>query len=64
MTDLNDILNSIPFDLTETDRENLLAGDENFKPHTWEDLKVIIGETHHPAFPSLQKRSLTLLHFC
>ena len=44
MSDPNDVLKSIPFDLTETDRENLLAGDESFKPHNWEDLKVIIGE--------------------
>ena len=29
--------------LTPTDRENLAGGDENFKPHSWENLKVIIG---------------------
>ncbi len=29
--------------LTPTDRENLAGGDENFKPHNWEDLKGIIG---------------------
>ena len=29
--------------LTPTDRENLASGDENFKPHSWEDLKEIIG---------------------
>ncbi|KAL9074727.1 MAG: hypothetical protein Q9161_002096 [Pseudevernia consocians] len=29
--------------LTPTDRENLAGGDENFKPHNWEDLKEIIA---------------------
>lgn len=29
--------------LTPTDRENLAGGDENFKPHNWDDLKEIIG---------------------
>ena len=32
--------------LTPTDRENLAGGDENFKPHNWEDLKEIIGSLH------------------
>lgn len=36
---------SIPFDLTDTDRENLAKGDESFQPHTWEDLQKIIGST-------------------
>lgn len=36
-------LNDIPFDLTETDRQNLAEGDEAFRPHTWEELKDIIG---------------------
>ena len=38
-------MNAIPFELTETDRKNLLAGDEHFKPHTWNELKDIIGST-------------------
>lgn len=29
--------------LTDTDRENLAAGDENFHPHTWKELQQIIG---------------------
>ena len=32
--------------LTPTDRENLAGGDENFKPHNWEDLKEIIGDIY------------------
>ena len=32
--------------LTPTDRENLAGGDENFKPHDWNDLKEIIGSLH------------------
>lgn len=38
--------NKIPFELTDTDRENLAGGDENFQPHNWEDLKHIIGSTY------------------
>ncbi|KAL9124335.1 MAG: hypothetical protein Q9217_006326 [Psora testacea] len=34
---------SCPFDLTETDIENLRLGDEHFKPHHWEELKHIIA---------------------
>ena len=45
MDEENEELGSIPFDLTDTDRENLQGGDENFKPHNWEDLKQIIGGT-------------------
>lgn len=33
----------LPFDLTETDRQNLAQGDALFKPQTWDDLKQIIG---------------------
>ena len=43
MAEDND-LRAIPFDLTETDRDNLAGGDEDFHPHNWEDLKHIIGE--------------------
>ena len=45
MDEENEELGSIPFDLTDTDRENLQGGDEKFKPHHWEDLKQIIGGT-------------------
>ena len=37
-------ISSIPFELTDTDRENLLLGDAHFKPHTWDELKHIIGK--------------------
>ena len=33
----------LPFDLTETDRQNLAQGDAQFKPLAWNDLKEIIG---------------------
>ena len=36
--------------LTPTDRENLAGGDENFKPHNWEDLKEIIGNIYQVSF--------------
>ena len=44
-------MDSIPFELTESDRENLLGGDEHFNPHTWEELKNIIGSTHLSPYP-------------
>ena len=36
---------SFPFELTETDIENLRLGDKHFKPHDWEEVKHIIGST-------------------
>ncbi|KAL9636413.1 MAG: hypothetical protein Q9164_002833 [Protoblastenia rupestris] len=34
---------SIPFELTETDIQNIRLGDEHFVPHDWEELKNIIA---------------------
>ena len=39
----------IPFELTDTDRENLLAGDERFTPISWEELKQTIGSLALPC---------------
>lgn len=36
-------LEKLPFPLTETDRRDLKITDEEFEPHTWEELKLIIG---------------------
>ena len=36
-------MEDMPFDLTETDHENLAQGDEKFRPHTWGELKDIVG---------------------
>ena len=36
----------LPFELTETDLENLAGGDEKFQPHNWENLKHIIGSIY------------------
>ena len=36
----------LPFELTETDLENLAGGDEKFRPHNWEDLKHIVGSVY------------------
>ena len=33
----------LPFNLTKLDREILAQTDEQFEPHTWEELKQIIG---------------------
>lgn len=34
----------MPFSLTETDNISLRTKDEDFKPHTWDGLKEIIGK--------------------
>ena len=36
----------LPFELTETDLENLAGGDEKFQPHNWGNLKHIIGSIY------------------
>ena len=39
----NDGENAAPFPLTATDRELLALDDTKFQPHTWDELKQIIG---------------------
>lgn len=34
----------LPFNLTDLDREILAQTDEQFQPHTWEELRQIIGK--------------------
>jgi len=43
-------VDELPFELTTTDRQNLTQGDENFQPHTWDELKDIIGITYFDHF--------------
>ncbi len=52
---------SIPFALTDTDRENLAGGDDNFQPHTWAELKQIIGGRCMSCSSAL---FLTLFPYC
>lgn len=33
----------LPFPLTDMDRDNLAQTDDQFQPHTWQELKQIIG---------------------
>jgi hypothetical protein len=40
---IGEIDKSSPFRLTDKDRYNLSLTDAEFKPHTWDDLKIIIG---------------------
>lgn len=35
--------NTAPFPLTTVDREQFALSDDEFKPHTWDELKQIIG---------------------
>ena len=46
-------MEDVPFDLTETDRENLAQGDEKFRPHTWDELKDIVGIYYLNRLPSV-----------
>lgn len=39
----DEALASTPFPLTALDREILSMSDDDFHPHTWEELKQIIG---------------------
>lgn len=40
---IEEIEKSSPFPLTDIDRSNLSITDVEFHPHTWEELKIIIG---------------------
>ncbi|KAG8531402.1 uncharacterized protein KY384_003031 [Bacidia gigantensis] len=59
--DDNEWLNQIPFELTETDKENMLAGDAKFKPHTWDELKQIIADN---KLDILKRRPSDLKRYC
>jgi hypothetical protein len=37
----------LPFNLTDLDRQILAQTDEEFHPHSWDELKQIIGELGH-----------------
>lgn len=49
------------FELTEKDCQNLARKDEDFQPHTWENLKQIIGNLT-PPLSAMNKISLQLTH--
>lgn len=40
---IEEIKKSSPFPLTDKERYNLSLKDTEFHPHTWEELRVIIG---------------------
>lgn len=44
LEDEKSIEEEFPFPLTDVDRHNLSITDDQFKPHTWEELKQIIGQ--------------------
>ena len=42
----------LPFNLTDVDRATLAQTDEEFIPHSWQELKDIVGECHlNPLLP-------------
>lgn len=42
-----------PFPLTDIDRHQLSINDDEFQPHTWEELKQTIGRTYFEHEPVL-----------
>lgn len=38
------LIESATFNLTDVDRQTLLQTDDEFIPHTWRELKEIVGE--------------------
>ena len=40
-------IENLPFEITETDRQNLVRGDEKFQPLTWDELREIIGNARY-----------------
>lgn len=58
MGDQRDLAVDAPFPLTEVDKWILSQTDEEFKLHSWEDLKSTIGECHDVR---LRKRECGIL---
>lgn len=44
MDDRQDLLENPPFELSDADREVLSQQDEDFVPHTWDELQQVIGK--------------------
>jgi hypothetical protein len=42
----------LPFNLTDLDRQILAQTDEEFHPHSWDELKQIIGKLFRRMGPS------------
>lgn len=55
-----------PFPLTDVDRYNLSITDAEYKPHTWEELKQIIGAERRTRYrymnTNLAQRRTSLRH--
>ena len=46
--DVESVEEEFPFPLTDVDRHNLSITNDEFEPHTWVDLKNIIGTLVQP----------------
>lgn len=42
--DVAELIRNPPFELSDTDKAVLHTAEEDFIPHTWEELKSIIGQ--------------------
>ncbi|PWY67080.1 hypothetical protein BO94DRAFT_528371 [Aspergillus sclerotioniger CBS 115572] len=42
--DVNELIKSSPFELSESDKESLLMSEDDFTPHTWNDIKQVIAK--------------------
>ena len=50
--------NAAPFPLTETDKKLLALDDAEFQPHTWDEIKQIIGVTYTLRLWNLHVRNV------
>jgi hypothetical protein len=42
-----ELVKNCPFELSEADKAILVLTDEEFVPHTWEDVKQVVGKSSY-----------------
>lgn len=55
----NGDLETLPFELTDLDKQILAQTDEEYQPLSWEDVKRIIGRPAHPILPGFHQTYCT-----
>lgn len=52
--DIAELIKSSPFELTDVDKAVLNTAEQDFAPHSWDDIKAVIGECRQviPKIPS------------
>lgn len=46
--DVKELIQSAPFELSASDKATLLMREQDFAPHTWDDIKQVIGMPLNP----------------